>query len=313
MKNRFSFALLLLPCQLLAQSALIEVPLQKVNQQAFKGTNEVGTSQSADLSGFRGIPDYLTEKVIRSSNTMRGQMEYEAYLSGNLTKAEWESTKQGLGADTVLLSKKPIHQRINTLVGTDKQGRRVLIVDANNNQNFGDDRALYYPMTQPTVERYPDGRYTNAIKAVYDTLPVVQVHTEAFDGRKTVDRTAWIKPNPYNDGYTYRDSTENRFHLTLLMTEHRTGSANVLGAPVSFVVTSGVTGAPYNTKQAMIYLRRAASAGSAAVGGSEFKSTQSFVFNNHRIEFVGISMAGDVLYLADRGPADNELLRPIDR
>lgn len=314
MKNYIGFVLLLLPGRLLAQSPLIEVPLTKVDQYLPKATNQVGTSQSTDLTGFRGIPDFLTEKVLRSSITVRGQMQYEAYLSGKLTKTEWESTKQGLDIDTTLLSKKPIRQRINTLVGTDTQGRRVLIVDANNNQNFGDDRVLYYPMTQPIIQRHPDGRYVTAsIRTVYDTLPVVQVHTQAFDGKTVVDRTAWIKLNPYNDGTTYRDPAENRFHLSLLMNEHRTGSASILGEPFNFVVTSGITGMPYNNRQATIYLRRGTSAGSVVVGAGEYRPHQSFVFNNHRIEVAGVSLTGDTLFLADRGPVGNEILRPANR
>ncbi|WP_375446445.1 hypothetical protein [uncultured Fibrella sp.] len=68
-------------------------------------------------------------------------------------------------------------------------------------------------MTLPGIERHKDGYYTNAIHAVVDTLPVVQVQLEAFDGQKIIPRTAWIKPNPYNTGPLYTGSPEGQFHL----------------------------------------------------------------------------------------------------
>ncbi|WP_375446446.1 hypothetical protein [uncultured Fibrella sp.] len=133
---------LLMPVQLLAQSLLIIVPLEAVDTYPGKSYSQVGTRQSTDFTGFKGVPAYLVEEVIRSSNTVKGQSQFEAYQSGKLTANEWRKVKASYGRDTVGLSPTPLRHRINSLVGTDTQGRRVVIVDANNNQDFSDDRVL---------------------------------------------------------------------------------------------------------------------------------------------------------------------------
>ncbi len=291
---------LLLPVQLLAQSSSLAVLLQPVDQDPNR-YNQVGTRHSTDFTGFRGVPDYLIAKAIRSSNTVQGQTAFEAFQKGELSETEWKNTKASLGRDTLLLSPKPLRQRINAVVGTDRQDRRVVIVDANNNQDFSDDRVLHYPMTLP-IERNPNGHYSNRIHAVYDTLPVVQVRVEAFDGKKVVPRMVWIKPNPYNSGWTYPDSSRAQFHLTLLASESRKGTALVAGQSLHFVVTSHVAGLAYNTRGTSIRITNQASQPVSLIPGmTEYRIGEFFFVNNRQFQIVDLSLQGDRLYLADKG------------
>lgn len=305
-------ALLYLPDQSIAQSTSIEVPLQVIDRYLPKGYSQVGTNQSTDLTGFQGIPDYLVEKVIRSSNTVRGQTQFEAYLNGKITKAEWEKSKATFGSDTLALSSAPLRQRINSLVGTDKQGRRVVIVDANNNQNFGDDRALYYPMTLPAIERNKDGLYMSNIHAVYDTLPAIKVQVEAFDGKKVIPRFVWIKPNPFNDGWTYINPSENQFHLALLAHEYRKGTVTLLGQSLYFTVTT-LPGALYNSQSARVVISQDSLVFSTANSNDSYRIGQSFILNNRLIQITDLSIQGDRLYLTDIGSAGNLIAKPQER
>lgn len=301
---------LLLSAQLLAQPTSITVPLASVDTYPAKSYSQVGTSQSADFTVFKGIPDYLVEKVIRSSNTVRGQSQFEEYQKGKLTAEAWKKVKASYGRDTVGLSPTPLRHRINALVGTDRQGRRVVIVDANNNQDFSDDRVLYYRLTLPEIERHKDGYYTHAIQAVVDTLPAVQVKLEAFDGRKIVPRTAWVKPNPYNTGWLYKRSSEGQFHLSLYAFEYRKGSVLLAGKPLYIVVKSGIAGLPYNTQATTIEISQDEKASSASRDVDVYKLGESFVLNNRRIKIQSVSMAGDKIQLTDVGSAENTLSRP---
>lgn len=305
--------LLLLHTQLIAQSTAVDVELQSVNRYFPKAYNQVGTSQSTSLKDFKGIPIFLVEKVIRSSNTVRGQSQFEAFQRGELSESEWRKIKQSYGRDTTAFSGRPLRQKINALVGTDKQGRRVVVVDANNNQDFSDDQVLYYPMSLPTIERNKDGLYSSAIHAIYDTLPAIRVETEAFDGTKVVTRTAWVKPNPYNDGWTYKDPIENQFHLTLLANEYRQGTTTLLGRPLTFIITSGVAGLPYNTQIATIQISQEPAGSTLAGNKTTYQIGQSFILDNHRIEIDNLSLEGDKLHLADRGLADGIISKPEEK
>ncbi|NID08672.1 hypothetical protein [Fibrivirga algicola] len=315
MKSRFidCLGLLLLPCQLLAQSPAVTVPLEPVDTYLIKAYSQVGTNQTTDFAGFKGIPDYLVEKVIRYANTVRGQSQFEAYQQGKVTAEEWKKNRANLGRDTVGLSPTPIRHRINTLVGTDRQGHRVVIVDANSNCDFSDDRVLTYPMAVP-IPINEKGHYTNAINAVCDTLPAVQVQLEAFDGRRVVPRTAWVKPNPYNSGWTYQDPVQNQFHLSLLAHEYRKGTTILGGQRVYFTVKSGTAGLPYNAQATTVEIRQTEETTTQSwPRTNEYKVGDSFILNNRRIQIQDISVLGDKLQLADVGSAGNTISRPADR
>jgi|GEM_PF-4698327 len=313
MNHKMLGLLLLLHTRLIAQSTSADVELQSVNHYFPKAYNQVGTSQSTSIENFKGVPIFLVEKVVRSSNTVRGQAQFEAFQRGELSETEWRKIKQSYGRDTTALSNRPLRQKINALVGTDKQGRRIVIVDANNNQDFSDDQVLYYPMTLPTIERNKDGLYSSAIHAIYDTLPAIRVETEAFDGSKIITRTAWVKPNPYNDGWTYKNPTENQFHLTLLANEYREGNTTLLGRPLTFVITSGVAGLPYNTQTTTIQISQETAGTTLAGTKTTYRIGQSFILDNHRIEIANLSIKGDKLYLADRGLADGIISKPEEK
>ncbi|GAA4412566.1 hypothetical protein GCM10023187_39880 [Nibrella viscosa] len=261
----------------------------------------MATSISFDFSGFRGVPNDLTEKAICYGNTIPGQTKYEEYLQRKITKEEWQQFKVSAGhrIDTTLLSPQPIKHRINTLIGKDKQGRRVVIVDANNNQDFSDDQVLYYFMTLPCVERNEKGHYTRAaIKEVLPTMPTVKVNLEAFDGKKVVQRTVWIRPNPYNDGTTYADTTLNRYHLDMIDLAYHRGVATILGRQFTFEVRPTPT--LIYTKWRSDFIIYPSDEPLRKMGGW-------FTVDGHRIEIAGISVQGDKLTLIDRGSTYDEI------
>lgn len=297
--------LLLLP--LLAGPSLaqttVNVPLTVANTKPPRYNHQVGTGQTTDLSGFRGVPAGLTEKVLRTHNTIRGQTSYEAFRRGELTQVGWEETKRMLGRDTVYLSPVPLQHRINTLVGTNMAGQRVVIVDANNNHDFGDDRVLTYAMNLPQILKTEAGLYTGAIRAVMDTLPAVSVVVESFDGRKVIRRTVSVKPVPYNNGWLYPDPEMARFHLSLLTNEYRQATTRLLGTPVELVVTT-IPGHPYNTEAAEVEVREADQPITKLPINGRYRPGYAFVVGGHLWEIARISAVGDRLTLLDKGPVN---------
>ncbi len=295
----FSIALLLLSCSVLAQTT-ITLPLEVVNTARPKHYSQVGTSQSTDFTKFRGVPANLSEKVLRTANTIRGQVAYESFLRGEIDRAAWEQTKRTLGRDTLQLSPKPLRHQINTLVGTNPAGQRVVIVDTNNNSDFGDEQVFTYPMTLPHIQKTRSGFYDNSIHAVFDTLPAVSVVVETFDGQQSIQRTVSVKPIPYNAGWTYPNPEENRFHLTLLAHEYRQANLSVLGRTVEVFVTT-VPGLPYNTGAATVEIREAGQTVNKLISQDNIQSGYSFVLADHVLEIKGLSIQGDQLTIVDKG------------
>lgn len=295
----FSIALLLLSGAVSAQT-IMTLPLEVINTGRPRHYIQVGTSQSTDLSKFRGVPTNLSEKVLRTANTIRGQVAYESFLRGETDRATWDQTKQKLGRDTLQLSTKPLRHQINTLVGTNPAGQRVVIVDANNNRDFSDDQVFTYPMTLPQIPKTTAGLYDTSIHAVFDTLPAVSVVVDNVDGQKTIQRTVSIKPIPYNDGWTYPNPEENRFHLTLLAHEYRQANLSILGRPVKVIVTT-VPGLPYNTRGATIEIRDTGQSVNKLISQGNIQSDYTFMLADHVLEIKGLSMQGDQLTIVDKG------------
>lgn len=298
MKRHF-VAFFLLSGSVLAQTT-ITLPLEVVNTKLPTFYSEVGTGHSADLSAFRGVPTGLTEKALRTANTVRGQASYESFLDGKLSQVEWGKTKQGLGHDTIFLSRKPLRHQINTLVGTNAAGQRVLIVDTNNNHDFSDDKVFTYAMTLPQIPKQANGFYDNSIHAVFDTLPTVSVTVEAFDGQQIVQRTVSVKPIPYNTGWTYPNPDQTRFHLSLLANEYRHTTTTVFGKLIDVLVTT-IPGLPYNTRAATIELREAGQSVSKLLSQGNYEPGYTFILADHVLEITGLSMQGDKLTLLDKG------------
>ena len=309
MKIIIHFWLLLTPYVLLAQPNVTDISLRPVVDYASNSVREIGTEQSVDFSGFRGIPDYLTEKVLCSARTIAGQVKYDEFLSGKISKTEWEAFQETHRINTGLLSPRPIKHRINTLVGFDQQGRRVVIVDANNNQDFSDDQVLYYRDNLPEIPRSANGSYRDdSMNAVYTTMPAVNVSLQTFDGQKTISRTLWIKPNPYRTGFIYSDTTLNRHHLSILDLESRKGTATILGESFDFVVNGGPT-IGYTPESTIIYAYSRDATGSSTRLKGEYRLYQSMNVKGHRIQFTGISTLGDRLQVTDQGTAADLVLK----
>lgn len=298
--KRFSILMLLVAGSAVAQVP-ITLPLNVINTPLPKGHIHVGTNQYTDLARFQGVPANLTEKVLRTAVTIAGQASYESFLRGEIDSPTWEQTKKRLGADTINLSRKPLRQQINMLVGTNTAGQRVVIVDANNNQDFSDDKVLTYALDLPQVPKTKDGIYAfTSVVTVLDTLPVVSVVVDAYDGRQIVQRTVWFKPVPYNTGWLYPNPEENRFHLSLLSHEYRQANTVLMGQPVQVLVTT-TPGLGYNTRSARIEIREAGQAANKLLSEGNYQPGYTFVLANHMLEITRLSVQGDQLTILDKG------------
>jgi len=95
---------------------------------------------------FKGIPATLANPVIKELDFQPQQGMYELYqrLNGRMSPETIVNELSKSSTDTLSLSAHPIRHIVFILSGFAANGKRVLITDANNNLDFGDDQPITY-------------------------------------------------------------------------------------------------------------------------------------------------------------------------
>ena len=91
-----------------------------------------------------GIPKDWTDVKIGAINTDIYQFVYQNYYLGNITKERYKELQKSWNwvPDSLNLSKKPIKCNVAFAQGKDSIGELKIIVDANNNYDFSDDKTF---------------------------------------------------------------------------------------------------------------------------------------------------------------------------
>lgn len=283
---------------------LTKVPLTTVLKTdpfggAAKITYVLGTND-----GFRGLPDTLMRYVIRSATTLVEQDLYERYQQGNLSEKQWLLYRPQL--DLTRISKKPIRQVINCLVGLTKTGQKVVVVDQNNNQDFSDDSVLTY---QPLVGvARQKGRYLTSINSIVDTLPFIKVQTEIFE-KGQIKTVAWlIRPNPYNRVQVYSDTAMADLYVEFQNCTHQEGKLTLVGSSYRFAV-SNVSASPVY-RPADIEVKLASGSKDFPIDSDNapsYQIGQTLVLGYQSYKLLGVSYLGDTLYLSPQSPANRSI------
>ena len=133
------FATSLFSC---SQEKIVELPLT-VNDGygPFHGGFVFLSPASGNEQKISAFPEGLTEMKQGYIETNYYQSIYQDYLSGDVTKIEYEAIEKQwrLKPDTLNFSKTPIKTKIAFVYGTDSDGLLKMIVDANNNLDLSDD------------------------------------------------------------------------------------------------------------------------------------------------------------------------------
>jgi hypothetical protein len=261
-------ALLLLAAPALAQKTIV-VPLEAVNSQYPNANVMLGTKLLSAKSVFTGVPDQVTDYVVRAATPNGGT----------------------------------VGRVINMLVGTNRAGQRVIIVDTNHNHDFGDERLLTYQMELPQIPKLENGFYSRAIRAVTDTLPAVSMEVDVPDGQGLLSRRVSFKPVPYNTGWTYPDPIEQRTHVSLLISDYRQGTVTLAGTPVRvWLVTAPLS--PFASRQTTLNWHEVEQPDKRLREGfSIYEPGYSFTVANRQFEVTAISPAGNQLTVVDKGEA----------
>ncbi len=131
----------------------IELPLTPQNGYGYFDSRLGGISPYAEGENnpwektyltVTGVPENWTEVKFGDIETNIYQTVYQNYLTGNITKEWYENLQKSWGwvPDTLMLSKEPLKTKIAFAFGKDSAGVTNMIVDANNNLDFSDDKSF---------------------------------------------------------------------------------------------------------------------------------------------------------------------------
>jgi thiol-disulfide isomerase/thioredoxin len=285
-------------------SPLIKVPLTSVlKTKPFGGAAKITAILSTN-AGFQGLPDTLTRYVIRTMATLVEQDLYERYQRGEIAKKNWLQLQSQL--DTIRISKKPIRQEINILVGLTKTGKKVVVVDQNNNQDFSDDSLLtYLPLLGVARQK---GQYLTSIYSIVDTLPIIKVQTEIFEKGQIKALTWLVRPSPYNRVQVYSDTAMADLHIELHDCTHQEGKLTVAGSSYRFAVSNVSVSPVY--RPADIEVKLASGSEDFPIDSEKapsYQIGQTLDLGHQTYKLLGVSYLGDTLYLSHQKPANHSI------
>jgi thiol-disulfide isomerase/thioredoxin len=200
-----------------------------------------------DSLNYRNVPKDIEEFVVRKMVLQSDQYIWNQYLNGKIDKSQIENYIEQNNFDTTKLSRQNIKCEVLLLIGT-KSNRRVIIVDSNNNLDFGDDKVLEYPYPLSIDEQ----------KRIEDSLPSVLTHYEYFENNKTLIREVKIQPSPYKGAlglsFNTTDQIEKKYFLFASISEYKKGNLNLRGSNLEIYLTNGFSRVDFHLDKVSLFI-----------------------------------------------------------
>ena len=119
---------------------------------------------SNDSLFYRNVPEDIEEYIVRSLLLQPTQYYWNRYLDKKIEKEQFENIAKYYKIDTTKLTNARVDCEVLFLIGT-KSNKRVIIVDSDNDEDFGNEKILEYeyPLTNEKQ------------KEIENKLPIVKV------------------------------------------------------------------------------------------------------------------------------------------
>jgi thiol-disulfide isomerase/thioredoxin len=128
----------------------------------------------------KGVPQNWTDVKLGDITLDYKQVVYQNYKAGKISEEWFKNVKSGWSwePDSTKLSKKPIKVQVAFAVGKDAEGKKKLVVDANNNLDLSDDRIIeLHKMCSGTHAQSDSTAIANSIEITYEKLVNGKVET----------------------------------------------------------------------------------------------------------------------------------------
>ncbi len=160
---------------------------------------------------FKGIPMGLDTFLVYDADFQPRQGFHERFLSGEVDSAAYQKMTLRYRLKNKKLYQKPFKHQVHILSGRKNQ-QKIIICDANNNYDFGDDRILVYDFKQKYQKFEPD------------SLEDIMVQYEYFLRNQIVKQTSVLKIKPFDKSYRFPDSLQQDLSIFYSVAEHQVGS-----------------------------------------------------------------------------------------
>ena len=138
-------------------------------------------------------------------------------------------------------------QNILLLIGT-KGGKRVIMVDTNNDKDFGNEKILEY--------NYPLSKEEQ--KEIENSLPTISTQFEFLENGQIFTKNVKIKPTPYLGSLSLSFGTDNevekKYFLFVSILEHKKGEVNINGVDFNVFVSNSFTRMNYLKERVSIFI-----------------------------------------------------------
>jgi len=236
---------------------------------------------------FKGIPSSITDGVVKVVEFQPAQAAYELYLRNKgVTPVSYLVQLLDLyHADTLQLSRTPIKHMVYLFTGFDQSGNRVVIVDANNNYDFSDDKVMLY-----NADLLKSGE-----KAVIANVPVTSLEVQFAANRKVYTKTCNLKFSPVCNGFRYFDPEAERLKVVCIAKDIRQGSLTKGNSNYLFSTYSDDKGrVTFTSPETKIDIKEKAADGKV-ISSQKYVVGDTVLFNQERYLLSGISIFGDSL------------------
>ncbi|MFD2572959.1 TlpA family protein disulfide reductase [Spirosoma soli] len=250
-------------------------------------------STTEEINDFEGYPRCEKFKI-GYTVIDKFQFWYSSYKSGKRDSKKFLSEINAYDIDTNTLSKKSIRSSVPIFSGL-TGSKKIVIVDANNNNDFSDD--LSYEFDTLTTEK----RYKG------DTLelaPLIRVKYESFVSNKVTDKYTYIRLKPYDIAYSYPTEIQRQLTVYTVPFVHREGIFNAGG--VDFQVSLINSSKTHIDNYTRFYIK-------IKQAGQEYDYTQeapltngeTSVVNGHIFKILSCNKDGSILKLLYEGYSKN--------
>lgn len=196
------------------------------------------TSAVRDVSIYKGIPQkkYVLQNVRRWTFNYNQHL-FEALVEGRITRENYLNSIKTSPLDTACVTNQKIKRNYaSVFIGLDSLNNKEVIVDANNNLDFSDDKV-----------------YTFNLKEKINTLPRVEISVDYFNGKEIQPTTVSMKMDPNEITYS-QNEIDKKANLTLMIDSYKGGTGIIGGKRYNFYVNNEYFGL-YPLKNHVISLK----------------------------------------------------------
>lgn len=143
---------------------------------------------------YIGVPENLTSYVVRSFVLQKNQHYYNQYKLGEISEEHYQKIQEIFEIDQSVLSEEMPNTELLFLIGTDTNGNRVIIPDANQNYDFSDDAPLQFEFPLEFIDE-DDEEFFEENQEKF--LPRAQFTADYVLRGEVTKRSFIVSVNPY--------------------------------------------------------------------------------------------------------------------